>query len=122
MKKLFEALQGGSLTLVLVLLGSHLVAEGERCNTVGRSIKYLNWRMNAQRVMQVFIWNICGETVPPCGQNSSEHVDRLWMFNLLAMESGSLPCCIVLNVLLTASIRVVGVYNCCRKKENKRKH
>lgn len=33
MKKLFEALQGGSLSLILVLLWRHLLAEGERCNT-----------------------------------------------------------------------------------------
>lgn len=36
MKKLFEALQGGSLTLVLVFLWSHLLAEGERCNKTWR--------------------------------------------------------------------------------------
>lgn len=33
MKKLFETLQGGSLTLVLVLLWCHLLAEGECCKT-----------------------------------------------------------------------------------------
>lgn len=38
MKKLFEALQGGSLTLVLVLLWSRLLAEGERCNTTLRGV------------------------------------------------------------------------------------
>ena len=33
MKKLLEALQSCSLTLVLVFLWRHLLAEGERCNT-----------------------------------------------------------------------------------------
>lgn len=33
MKKLLEALQSGSLTLVLVFLWRYLLAEGERCNT-----------------------------------------------------------------------------------------
>lgn len=31
------------------------------------------------------------------------------VLNLLAIESGSFPCCIILSVLLTASIRDVGV-------------
>lgn len=33
MKKLLEALQSGSLTLVLIFLWCHLLAEGECCNT-----------------------------------------------------------------------------------------
>lgn len=33
LKKLLEALQGGSLALVFILLWCHLLAEGEHCNT-----------------------------------------------------------------------------------------
>lgn len=33
----------------------------------------------------------------------------LVVVDLLAIESGSFPCCIVLSVLLTASIRDIGV-------------
>lgn len=35
-EELFEALQGGSLSLVLILLWRHLLAEGERCNAQWR--------------------------------------------------------------------------------------
>lgn len=32
-EELFEVLQGGSFTLILILLWRHLLAEGECCNT-----------------------------------------------------------------------------------------
>lgn len=36
-EELSEALQSGSLSLILVLLWRHLLAEGEHCNTVNTS-------------------------------------------------------------------------------------
>lgn len=45
MKKLFEAVQSGSLSLILVLLWRRLLAECERCNTQRGSFFTYNSKM-----------------------------------------------------------------------------
>lgn len=104
-KKLFEALQGGSLSLVLIFLWCHLLAEGKCCNT--------QCRRTSDQVQTKIQTRAYQKSLKGCTSLKLHLTECAFLLvviiYLLAIESGSFPCCRVLKVLLTASVRDAGV-------------